>query len=75
MIATTQHTPGRDARFYIGRIDTRWHVYPAQEPEVVVAHDWRGFYGRTASGEWFKSPVSYILVREITKAEAEGGAK
>lgn len=74
-MSALRHTPGKDARFWIGSRDTRWDVYPCREPEEVVAHDWNGFYARTASGEWFKSPASYVFHREITKAEAEASAK
>lgn len=67
-------TPLPDARFYMGRRDTRWDVYPQREPLEVVAFDWYGCCLRTPEGVWFRSPVAYVLVREISKAEAEGDA-
>jgi len=60
----------RDAKFYIGRRDTRWDVYPGEEPEKVVAHDWHGFWEKDSNGTWFKTPASYVLVRQIAEAEA-----
>lgn len=63
-----------DPKFYLGRRDTRWDVYPQKEPLVVVAHDWHGFWARTADGQWFKSPTSYVLQREITEQEANACA-
>ena len=56
-------------KFYIARRDTRWDVYPQQQPSVVVAHDYSGFWARTRDGLWFKSPSSYNLQREITEHE------
>ena len=61
----------RDAKFYVARADTRWDVYPQQQPETVVAHDWYGFWAKTLTGEWFKTPTSYVLIREISRHEAE----
>ena len=55
-------------KFYIGRRDTRWDVYPNQEPEQFVAHDYNGFWA-IHDGTWFKSPTSYVLIREITEQE------
>jgi hypothetical protein len=60
----------RDVKFYFGSIDTRWHVYPQKQPREVVAHDWSGPWALSEKGEWFKSPVSYNLHREITAEEA-----
>ena len=57
-------------KFYIARRNTRWDVYPQREPEVAVAHDYHGFWALTLTGEWFKTPTSYDLGREITEAEA-----
>jgi len=61
-----------DPKFYIARRDTRWDVYPQQQPEEVVAHDWWGFWSKDANGNWFKTPTSYVLVREISEQEANG---
>lgn len=61
-----------DVKFYIGRRDTRWDVYPQREPEVAVAHDWHGFWLFSREGGfWFKAPGSYVLGQQTTKAEAE----
>lgn len=61
-----------NAKFYVARRDTRWDVYPQRQPEEVVAHDWHGFWSRSkVTGEWFKTPTSYVLEREITREEAE----
>lgn len=57
-------------KFYIGRRDNRWDPYPSQEPEQPIAHDWHGFWAKDSKGNWFKAPVSYILVREISEEEA-----
>ena len=35
-MSALRHTPGKDARFWIGSRDTRWDVYPCREPEEVV---------------------------------------
>ena len=67
---TNPKTMMPDAKFYIGRRDTRWDPYPQQEPEEIIAHDWHGFWAKTADGRWFKSPASYIRIREITPTEA-----
>lgn len=73
--ATTQSPPHpkmmRDVKFYLGRVCTRWHVYPQQHPLEVLAHDWHGFWAISESGEWFKSPISYNFECEITQLEAE----
>jgi hypothetical protein len=58
------------AKFYVARRDTRWDVYPQREPEQVVAHDWHGFWAWSAGGFWFKTPASFVFIREITKQEA-----
>ncbi len=60
-----------DAKFYIGRRDTRWDVYPQREPSEAVGHDYWGFWTIGKSGEWFLTPTSYVFEREVTKAEAE----
>ncbi len=57
-------------RFYLATRDTRWDVYPNREPVEAIAHDYEGFWALTAAGEWFKTPTSYNLVREITEDEA-----
>lgn len=59
----------KDAKFYVARRDTRWDVYPQREPEVFVAHDWHGFWALTDDGEWFKTPTSYVLIRQIDDAK------
>lgn len=59
-----------DPKYYVARRDTRWDVYPQQEPEVVVAHDWWGFWERAPQGFWFQTPRSFVLVREISEQEA-----
>lgn len=64
------HTKMIRPKFYIGRRDTRWDVYPQAEPEQVVAHDWHGYWAKTPDGQWFMSPASYNLIREISEAEA-----
>lgn len=66
-----KHTPGKDAKFYYARRDTRWDVYPQQEPVEIVAHDWYGFYALSDSGFWFKTPTSYNLGEEITRHDTE----
>jgi len=57
-------------KFYLARRNTRWDVYPSEQPVKAVAHDWHGFWERTVNGEWFKTPTSYDYVREITEDEA-----
>lgn len=59
-----------DRKFYLARRDTRWDVYPQREPLEAVAHDWHGFWALTKDGEWFKTPTSYVMGREVTEAEA-----
>jgi len=55
-----------NVKFYEARRDTRWDVYPQAEPVEVVAHDWYGFWARVpATGEWFLTPTSYVLLCEI----------
>jgi hypothetical protein len=62
-------------KFYIARRDTRWDVYPQKQPEEIVAHDWHGFWAKGRDGQWFKTPTSYVLQREITEAEANNPAE
>lgn len=57
-------------RYYVGKRDTRWDVYPQVQPEQVVAHDCHGFWAKAENGSWYKSPASYCLLREITEQEA-----
>lgn len=57
-------------KFYLARRDTRWDPYPSQEPIKAVALDWHGYWERWTDGKWFKTPVSYVLVKEITEDEA-----
>lgn len=57
-------------KFYIGRRDTRWDVYPQPEPEQVVAHDASGFWAKTKDGRWYKSPASFHMLHEISEEEA-----
>ena len=59
----------RDAKFYIGSVCTRWHVYPQRQPLEVIAHDWHGFWALTADGQWFKSPVSYVFAWPIAEQD------
>ena len=66
---TTQMMP--DARFYLAKRDTRWDVYPNRPPIEAVAHDWYGFWARSPEVGWFKTPTSYVLIQEITQAEAD----
>lgn len=66
----TQPTTMLRPKFYLARRDTRWDVYPQQEPVKAIAHDWYGFWDRTEDGKWFKTPESYVLLKEITEAEA-----
>jgi hypothetical protein len=61
-----------DPKFYVARRDTRWDVYPQREPPEIVAHDWYGFWAKTTDGQWFKTPTAYVLLREISEAEANG---
>lgn len=58
-------------KFYLARRDTRWDPYPSQEPVKAVALDWHGYWERDAKIGWFKTPVSYVVVREISKDEAD----
>lgn len=62
--------PGRDAKYYLGRVDTRWHVYPQRQRLEAVAHDWYGYWALTAAGEWYMSPVAFNFERQVTEAEA-----
>lgn len=57
-------------RFFIGRRDTRWDVYPQQEPTVGVALDYYGFWAWSPEVGWFKSPASYVTFEEVTEADA-----
>lgn len=57
-------------KYYLARRCTRWDPYPQQEPVKAVAQDWHGFWERDAGGKWFKTPVSYVVAREISEAEA-----
>lgn len=57
-------------KYYLARRDTRWDVYPAQQPLKAVALDWHGFWERAADGRWFKTPTSYILASEISEQDA-----
>ena len=68
MLQPTKMMP--DAKFYLARRDNRWDPYPAREPVEAVALDWHGFWGRDPKVGWFKTPVSYVRVREITEQEA-----
>jgi len=67
--APTAAAPHRP-KYYKARRDTRWDVYPQQEPVEVVALDYQGFWAKTVRGEWFKSPASYLCGEQITEAEA-----
>lgn len=57
-------------KFFLARRDTRWDVYPNREPVKAVAQDWHGFWERDAKGNWFKTPVSYVCLEEISEQEA-----
>jgi hypothetical protein len=65
-----QPTTMTHPKFYLARRDTRWDIYPQQEPLKAVAHDWHGFWERDAQVGWFKTPTSYVLAKEITEDEA-----
>lgn len=58
-------------RFWIGRRDTRWDVYPQQEPQQIVAHDCHGYWEYSTNGFWFRTPRAFNFEREISRAEAE----
>jgi len=49
-------------RLFWARRDTRWDVYPQQEPIELIAHNWEGFWSPLPDGSWFLTPVSYNLV-------------
>lgn len=70
MTKTMRRSDMIQPKFYIARRNTRWDVYPQRQPEVAVAHDWHGFWSLALTGEWFKTPTSYDLGREVTEAEA-----
>lgn len=57
-------------KFFLARRDTRWDPYPSEEPIKAVALDWHGFWERDSQGNWFKTPVSYNRIREISGPEA-----
>lgn len=57
-------------KFYLARIDTRWHVYPQRQPLVAVALDYRGYWAFSKHGFWYKAPVSYNLEKEVTEERA-----
>lgn len=57
-------------KFYLGRRNTRWHVYPSREPLVAVAVDYRGHWAFSKHGFWYKSPSEFDLTCEVTEAEA-----
>lgn len=70
---TKQLSRGDMARpkFYLGRVCTRWHVYPTRQPLVAIAHDVNhGWWAYSKHGFWYKSPTAFNAEREVTEAEA-----
>jgi hypothetical protein len=49
--------------------DTRWDVYPQQEPVVLAAHNWDGWYLPQPDGSWFKAPGSFISAATLANPE------
>lgn len=70
-LAAMQPTTMIRPKFYMARRDTRWDPYPQRESERPVAHDYYGFWALSADRQWFKSCAGYVLLREITREEAE----
>ncbi len=50
----------RNAQLLWARRDTRWDIYPQQEPTILAVHNYEGWWLPCPDGQWFKSPVSYI---------------
>jgi hypothetical protein len=68
----TGRTLQKDARFWLARRDTRWDVYPSQQPLTVCAHDWWGFWALSEQGFWYYcSATSFRFQQEITREQAE----
>lgn len=49
---------------YWAKRDNRWDVYPADEPYQLVFHNYEGQWLPTPEGDWYKSPVGYVLGAE-----------
>lgn len=49
--------------------DTRWDVYPQQEPKQIVGFDGDYFWCPRPGGGWYRSPTSFCLVREACAIE------
>lgn len=57
------------ARLAVGRRDTRWDVYPQQEQEELIAHNYDGFWALLPDrSAWFKTPTSYVIQRLVDNA-------
>lgn len=49
------------------RRDTRWDIYPSQEPVELVAFNYEGFWCPQPNGTWYKSPTSFVNCEEVTE--------
>lgn len=61
----------KNAKFYKVKRDTRWDVYPQEQPVLVGRKDDVGVWLPNGKGGWFLPPGSYYLVEEITEEQAE----
>lgn len=68
-----QKTPMKDFKTCWGRRDTRWDVYPQQEPVQLIGHDWHGFWCPLPDGTWFLTCSSYSLSEARPTNEISGG--
>lgn len=53
------------AKLGIGRRDTRWDVYPGQEPKQLIAHSWQGFFAWSEDVGWYKTTTSFVVCEWI----------
>ena len=52
--------------------DTRWDVYPQQEPVQLAAHNWEGWWLPCPDGTWYKSPVGFNVAGEAYTPDLRG---
>lgn len=52
--------------------DTRWDVYPQQQPVELIGFNWEGYWCPQPDGTWYKSPTAFIFVASAFTPDLRG---
>jgi hypothetical protein len=63
---------GEPTRLLWAKRDTRWDVYPQDEPAQLVAYNWEGFWLPLPDGRWFKAPTSFSVMGDASTPDLRG---